>query len=254
MSNLLAEEREDLMIIGWTLRELSVELHSTNTSDEIDENLKDDMLKAAKDHIDGLEQMLTEGNIDASSLWESYFDIETKMKTYILPSLERSTYTGTPEFSKKFAIMALEHFNSNRHLVTNPNSVLVEGIARDIGRTVDQHGGKEALVVYMVLKEFYHCHIYLLHEISNGIADYKRINTYLDDIYKMNLLIKNDNQKELFKCSNSILGRLGSDFRKCYFNYLELVYPKHKKEIVLPDAAKEKIGEILTKSLEEKLK
>jgi hypothetical protein len=44
--------------------------------------------------------------------------------------------------------MRIEHFHSNRVLLLKKNNRLISGVANDLSRIVNGHGGKEAIVVY----------------------------------------------------------------------------------------------------------
>lgn len=90
MSNLLVEGREELMIIGWMLKDLGGELGGINERKE-EEKLKD-AIKLAKEHLDELGDMLVHKRTSASDLWDRYFDIEKKIRKDLLSKLEDSEY------------------------------------------------------------------------------------------------------------------------------------------------------------------
>ncbi len=74
MSNLLVEDREELMIVGWMLKDLGGELGGIKERKE--EGKLEDAKKLAKEHLDELGDMLTTKRTSASDLWDRYFDIE----------------------------------------------------------------------------------------------------------------------------------------------------------------------------------
>ena len=102
MSNLLVEDREELMIIGWMLKDLGGELAGIKERKE--ESKLENAIKLAKEHLDELGDMLTAKRTSASDLWDRYFDIEKKIRKSLLSKLEDEVYKEELEFSKKAAI------------------------------------------------------------------------------------------------------------------------------------------------------
>jgi len=257
MSNLLVEGREELMIIGWMLKDLGGELGSIKERKE-EEKLKD-AIKSAKKHLDELGDMLVHKRTSASDLWDRYFDIEKKIRKTLLSKSEADEYKEEHEFSKKAAIMLIEHLHSNRELLLKKNNRLISGVANDLSRIVNEHGGKEAIIVYLVFRALDHYHRYLLYEegIDGKIEDESRfkskIDEYIDEIYEMASMIRDAQIDNLYEYSNRILGKLGSEYRKYFINYLDIPRIVVEREIEIPEKAKEKIGDIVSKSFEKEL-
>ncbi len=257
MSNLLVEGREELMIIGWMLKDLGGELSGIKERKE--EGKLEDAIKSAKEHLDELGDMLVHKRTSASDLWDRYFDIENKIRKYILSKSEADEYKEEHEFSKKAAIMLIEHLHSNRELLLKKNNQLIPSVANDLSLIVNGHGGKEAIIVYLVFRALDHYHRYLMYEegIEGKIEDESRfkskIDEYIDGIYKMASMIKNGRVEDLYGHSNHILGKLGSEYRKYVINYLDIPRIVVEREIEIPEKAKEKIGDIVSKSFEKEL-
>jgi hypothetical protein len=257
MSNLLVEDREELMIIGWILKDLGVELDLIK---EIEEKEKlDDAIKSAKEHLGELDDMLMHKRTSASDLWDRYFDIEKKLRKNLISKLEVGVYREEPEFSKKAAIRMIEHLHSNRGLLSKKNNQLIRGATGDLARIVNEHGGKEALIVYLVFRGLEHYYTYLMYgEVVDGrIEDERRfkskIDEHIDKVYEMASTIRDRQIDELYELSNRILGKLGSEYRKYFINYLELPRLVIERKIEMPEKAKEKIGDIISKSFEKEL-
>jgi hypothetical protein len=83
MSNLLVEDREELMIIWWMLKDLGGELGGIEERKE--KGQLDDAIKSAKEHLDELGDMLTTKRTSAYDLWDRYFDIENSGLFQIIP-------------------------------------------------------------------------------------------------------------------------------------------------------------------------
>jgi hypothetical protein len=90
MSNLLVEDREELMIIWWMLKDLGGELGGIEERKE--KGQLDDAIKSAKEHLDELGDMLTTKRTSAYDLWDRYFDIENSglFPNYSATSLKKS--------------------------------------------------------------------------------------------------------------------------------------------------------------------
>ena len=256
MSDLLVEDRKDSMIIGWMLKDLAGELN--NIEEGEDEGKLVHATKSAKDHLEELGSMLVTKRTRASDLWERYFDIEKKIRKDLLSDLEDGEYNEAHEFSKKAAIMLIEHLNSNRDILLNKNNKLIYGAANELSRITNEHGGNEAHITYLVLTALSHYYRYLLYEeliegdIENKERFKSKIDEYIDKIYEMASMIRTGQIEDLYEHSNNILWQLGSEYRKYVINYLDIPHIV-KREIELPEKAKEKIGDIIAKSFEDEL-
>ena len=257
MSNLLVEDREELMIIGWMLKDLGGELGGIKERKE--EKKLEDAIKLAKEHLDELESMLMTKRTSASDLWDRYFDIEKKIRKDLLSKLEDTEYKEEHEFSKKAAIMLIEHLHSNRKLLLKKNNQLISGVANDLSRIVNGHGGKEAIIVYLVFRALDHYYRYLMYEemIDGKIEDESRfkskIDEHIDKVYEMASMIRDAQIDDLYEYSNRILGKLGSAYRKYFVNYRDIPRIVVEREIEIPEKAKEKIGDVISKSFEKEL-
>lgn len=163
------------------------------------------------------------------------------------------------KFSKKAAIILIEHFHSNRELLLKENNKLISGVANDLSRIVNEHGGKEATVVFLVFRALYYYHRYLMHEerVDGKIEDERRfkskIDEYLDNVYKMASMIRDGQIANLYEYSNRILGKLGSAYRKYFINYLDFPHIVVEKGIEISEEEKEKIEHLLSKPFEKEL-
>jgi hypothetical protein len=223
MSNLLVEGREELMILGWMLKDLGGELGSIKERGE--EGKIEDAIKLAKEHLDELGNMLMQKRTSASNLWDRYFDIEKKIRKDLLSKSETDEYKEEHEFSKKAALMLIEHFHSNRELLLKKNNRLIFVVANELSRIVNEHGGSETTIVYLVFRamDHYYSHVMNAELFDGKIEDESRfkskIDEYIDEIYKMASMIKNGRIEDLYEHSNNILGKLGSEYRKSFINY-----------------------------------
>jgi hypothetical protein len=257
MSNLLVGDGEELMIIGWILKDLGMELGSIKERKE--ETGLDNAIGSAKDHLEELIKMLQEERTSASDLWDRYFDIENKIRETLLTKFEAGVYKEEPEFSRKAAIMLIKYLYSNRELLLKKNNQLISGVANDLSRIVNEHGGKEAMIVYLVFRGLEHYYRYLMFEGWNdgkmeGTSTCKsKIYEHIGKIVKMASIIENGKMDELYEHSNYILGKLGSEYRKYYINYLDRPGVVVERKIEMPEKAKEKIGDIISKSFEKEL-
>ncbi len=257
MSNLLVEGREELMIIGWMLKDLGGELSGIKERKE--EGKLEDAIKSAKEHLDELGDMLVHKRTSASDLWDRYFDIEKKIRKDILSKSEADEYKEEHEFSKKAAIMLIEHLHSNREILLKKNNQLIPSVANDLSRVVNEHGSNEAIIVYLVFRALDLYYRYLMYEegVDGKIEDESRfkskIDEHIDKVYEMASMIRDAQIDDLYEHSNRILGKLGSAYRKYFINYLDIPRIVVEREIEIPEKAKEKIGDIVSKSFEKEL-
>ena len=105
-----------------------------------------------------------------------------------------------------------------------------------------------------------HHYRYLRYEeqVDGKIEDESRfkskIDEHIDKVYEMASMIRDAQIDDLYEYSNRILGKLGSEYRKYFINYLENPNVVVERKIDLPEGAKEKIGDIISKSFEDELK
>lgn len=263
MTNIFTTNNNEMMILGWLIKELGLELISLN-------QMKYDKINEIKNYsatyLNELISTVASENTESKVYWQKFFEIENKLRKSILSKNEDVVYNEQADFSKGFAVKMLDVFYSNKNMLFIENNTLPTTITSELGRSFNEHGGEEALIIYFVLRTFEDYYRYFYFEkffikyqcaIERSEAKLKE---YVENIYKLRSVTMNGDLNGLYNESNSIVSMLGVDYRLYYMIYLDYsrTYPQEKvraeRRLELSQETKQKIGELITASLQEKLK
>jgi len=148
MMNLMVSDEIKLMLLGYMMRELGGELRKIKLNRiDIYPTIKIESIS----YLNDLQAQIENGNIDPKFYLDKFTEIELKLRKNLLLDIEGSVYDEQAEFAKQFSIKLLDIFNSRKQdLKTIRNLILMSSY--ELGRNFNQHGGKEALVIYLVFK------------------------------------------------------------------------------------------------------
>ncbi|MDY6865256.1 MAG: hypothetical protein SVY15_04695 [Halobacteriota archaeon] len=256
-SDLLIDNKKSLMLIGWMLKELSIEIIEINKRIST-QDIMDKVQREAIKYVNNLKSLL-DNEVTAKHLWELYFGFEEEIRSYHLLPQEDEIYKEDYEFTRKYAILLLNYFCSNKKILVNPKNIFINGIVRELSRSYNEHGGTEALITYLVFKVFERVYNYLIYsEITddNKLRDeYKvksEIDRFVDDISTMIELIEANDIEKLYEYSNWLIGELTYEYRTYYISYGDLPRLEIPQSIKLPPETEEKIDKIIKESFKEK--
>jgi len=260
MSNLLVADGNDekiLMLAGWTLREISGNL--INIDRLGNESKFSNGMDISKIYLDKLIDLVSRNSYSDIKLCELYVNYEKEIRIHIIPESEDDIYTKKPEFTRKVNLMLIEHFLENKKLLLQENNHLINGLINEMARVINEHGAKEGdYITFLIFKAFDKYYDYATYaemgfdkKIDNKEQLESKLNPYLDKIIQLVPLLIEDNNEELYKHSGEIFIDLGVEFRKNFINYSDIYIPTLKKEIELPQEAKERISETIAKAFEE---
>jgi hypothetical protein len=145
------------------------------------------------------------------------------------------------------------------------NNYFASTVANELARNFNSHGGREALIIYLVMHAFddyyrylYYERFYVKYEEAIRCAEIK-LNQYVENIYRLKSIMGSNEIDRLYDESSTIINRLGADYRlyfHIYYDPSRINAQEGVKEerIKLSPETKQKIGEMLTSSLQEKLK
>lgn len=173
---------------------------------------------------------------------------------------EIDVYDEQTEFSRNFTIKVLDFFYSNKDIIFNKRNSLVAVLASELGRIYNEHGGREALITYLVFRSFDSFYRYaavdLFFQENKDLirSTESTLNEYIDLIYdlKTNLI----NQIDSYDAFSEILIKLGIDFRKHHLIYGDIEIQaqiEREERLELSPDAKTKIGNIIAESLKQGL-
>jgi len=257
MTDLQTFNKNDIMLLGWFVKELGGELLSLKQKKN---DKLDDAKEYAKAYLNDLEFEVANGVVESKVYWEKFFDIENKLKKNFLSDQEIGIYDDQVEFSKHFAIKMLELFYNHKNMLLVENNTLSITTANELSRNFNEHNGIEALIIYLVLRAFDNYYRYLYYE-KFFIKDEDaircteiKLNEYVENIYKLRYLLESSDINSLYNESNTIIGRLGADYRLyflIYYDYSRIYAQDEVKEerIELSQETKQKLGDAIMQSL-----
>jgi len=253
-SDSMIMKRNELIITGFLLKEVSIEIRRVK---EINEKNLTRCKDTGRKFLEGLLSLL-EDKIVNKEIWEKYQNYEKEVRKYLISDIESSIYKENPDFTKETRTMLLEHLTGNKRLLTKRDYRSVEGIASEISRVINAYGFyPEDLVFYLVMKVFssyynYFIYDYYLEESEEEkTKKEKEMNSYIDNIYE--LFSAGNNLNDLYEGSTKIIGELGTKWRAHFINLGEIRMIV-ERGIELPPEAKKKIEEGIAEVFERKIK
>lgn len=235
MTNLLVAEKNDLMIVGWLIRDLGLDLLAIASyiKDGKSKGQRGDAIEEVKklsiDYLKFIREEIIQESINAETLFDKYYVLQSKLRKRILNDAEATTYDSQTEFSKLFAIKMIDIFYSNKKILLTKQNNLLPAIANELSRTYNAHGGKEILYAYFVFKAFndFYKYAYLemfLNEEKNVLWDTKsKVEEYSGLIYEFKSKLISSDSDLVWAAFNDIVSKIGLDFRLYYLNYSEIV-------------------------------
>jgi hypothetical protein len=253
--NLMVGNRNDLMMVGFFLKEVSGELEEIRRSNE--RNLLKCKEKGRK-FLEDLQSLLKMDQIDKREIWKKYGNYEGDIRKYLLNDIEASIYKESQNFTKETRLMLLQHLKQNKELLLKEGNDLITGIIREIARVINTHGFyREDLVFYILMKVFgsyydYFLYDYLKKDENNKKEKENEINSYVEKIYK--LFSEKNDLDVIYERSADMIGELGCKWRKYFINYGEIRLPPSERKISLPPRVKEELGKAIAEGLQKKVK
>ncbi len=261
MSNLLADESKtkEFMLIGWILKDISGELETVK-------RLKDttklaSSTKIAKEYLEKIGAMLSKKAYGDKELWQLYFDLEKNMRDNLLSKLEDKSYTRKPEFTRKITLVYLQHFLANKDLLLKQNALLTKGILNDLARNINEHGATQAEhIIYIVFKAFdlYFDYVFYSETLPDGKINETglkpKIDRYTNIIDKIYKIYESEKLNDIYPESTALVYDLSIEMRKYFLSYFIIHAQVAERKVELPEEAKQKISETISKAFEEKIK
>jgi len=146
-------DMNNLIIIGFFLKEVSVDLKRAEHSDKNLMRCKDAGRKFIRRLLSLIED--EENKVKGREFWEAYFDYKKEVRRYMISDVEASIYEENQDFTRKAREVLLEHLSENVELLTQRNNKLTEGIVSEMTRVINTYGfNPEDLIFYLLLLPF----------------------------------------------------------------------------------------------------
>lgn len=209
-------------------------------------------------HLKSLEKMLSQEKLSEKELWKFFYRLNLDLKEFLKDDSEKNVYTSDdPEFSHAAFMWLLNHLKEGKTLLLNPKNRLLKGTLNEMDRIFKVHGGLESeIYAISMLKALdrYYDYFRFAHKID-GVIDEERVKSkifpYVDEITSI-VSSRRVSMSRMMKT----MWELVSEWRKSFIEYTELRRRgiAVEKAIELPEEAKRKLTESVTKALEREVK
>lgn len=256
MSNLVIGERDNLIFLGYLLREIATDYKAITINYETRLN---ECMDIGTEFIQQILNFLSSDETDIIKIWEYFFEYEKKIIKFISSDIELSNYDDNIEFSQQTTNFLMNHLEKNKHMLLLEDNALLIGISNEISRVINTHGFSEKdLMFYLLLRTFVEYYIYIYH---TNIVKEERDEEVFSLIYPFIDKIINlpDELDELCEYGTLYLNDIGYKTRILYFNFLD---PSRKisnetineNQFKMPKKSKDKIGKMIKKAIEKEVK
>ena len=97
-TNLMVGNRNDLIMIGFLLKEVTVELERVRDTNERNFPKCKDI---GRKLLEELQKLLNKDQMDKEEIWKEYEKYKKDIREYLLTAIEASEYNESPNFTKK---------------------------------------------------------------------------------------------------------------------------------------------------------
>ena len=212
-----------------------------------------------KDYLKSLSTLLPE--FDERKAWEDYYGFNLKIRKFMMNEFEETAYSENLSFSDAALEWMIKYLLTNEQMLLDPNNNFLKGVINEIVRIYQVHGGSLKMnIAASLIEALDRCYEYL--EVYKGSTENlfekkakQEIIPYLKRIADVILIPKSDKEMD-FSAVDSILCELVKRWREYFIQYMErprAVIPV-EKAVRIPEEAKKKISESLTKALEAEAK
>jgi len=212
-----------------------------------------------RDYLKSLSNLLSD--FDERTAWEEYYKFDLRIRKFTMSEIEESAYGENLSFSEGALEWMVQYLLGNEQTLLNPNNRFLKGVLNEIVRIFKVHGGSLRMdVAASLIEALDRCYEYLevyAESASNQFDEKVRqeIIPYLKRIADVVLTPKSDEEID-FSAVDAVLWELVKKWRECFIQYMERPRAElpAEKAVRIPEEAKKKISESLTKALETEVK
>lgn len=243
LQNLFAINKNELMIIGLIVKEVSFDLQQINAS-EYKKDKKIDMCKPFA--IECIQRLILDDKPSTIEIWNSYFDFEDEIRKYLLVLEEREIYKDNHEYSTEATINYINILSENINYLLNRNINPLERTRSELANLINIHGGKVTVLVYLLTRAFEHVYRFSLHGKVTDEELKSIVNLNINRLREIVELINGNDDNELVEHANNMIGDLMFYYRKYFMLFGELK-GELIEEIPLSPEVSHKIRKIIDK-------
>ncbi len=245
--------------IGHFLKQIAVDaLNARQRTDALN------AVKAAgRKLLDALEpQLSNEG--DALKRWHAYLEYTDKARLGFLNDVEKEVYEEHPEYTTRISQVLARILRSEQNLLLDPKNVFLTGILNELDRTQRVHGMTPKTLAFRALIRAlmrYYDYVVFASLLPDGTVDEKLLTGELGEIVNdvADVMdIPDVDDKQIIGKTEELLSKIVFGWRRFFIYYMERTLSTRslgeQRRIELPEESKQKISEIIEKSLEREVK
>jgi len=209
-------------------------------------------------YVSFLSRLLREKGFEESELWQKFHEVNLELRKFVMSTVEGQTYKEDPEFTRYAFEWLVNYLKKKKETLFNPRNLLLKGILNEMDRIFRVYGGvlldTYTLSLVRALDRYYdYCRKAYIG--SDGTLDKdtiaKTIFPYIERIHGLSSAPP-ETQASMV---NETLWELVKGWREFFIEYMELPRPRVEIErgVELPEEAKRKITESVTKTLEKEV-
>lgn len=243
LQNLYSINEKEFMIIGLILKEVSFDLQQINAA-EYSKDKKIDKCKPVAEKC--IQRLFLNDETSTIEIWNSYFDFEDEIRTYLLVLEEREIYKDNPEYSTEATKNYINILSENKDYLLNRNIIPLERTRSELATMINIHGGKITTLFYLLTRAFEHVYRFSLHGKITDDELASIVNSNIDRLNEIVELINENNEEELVEHANNMIEYLMFYYRK-YFMLFGDLKGELIEEIPLSPGVTQKIRKIIEK-------
>jgi len=251
MANAIMGPTPKYVLHGFFLKDVSMIYRILNLR-------KIEAFETAKAHgRDYIKSLPTYRDFDERKAWEDFYRFNNKIRKFMMDKYEENTYNENLRFSDDALQWMMQYLLNNDQTLLNPNNRLLRGLLNEIARIFRVHGGSLRMdIAASLIEALDRCYDYInvyKESKSNRFEEKvkEEIIPYLKRIANVVLTPKSDEEIDI-SAVDTILWELVKKWREFFIQYMELPRAEIPVEraVRIPEEAKKKISESLTKALE----
>jgi hypothetical protein len=257
MANAILGEDKKLVLPGFFMKELVIIFGALEARGGREQHAFSTAKTRGLAYVKLLSQTISEKDFDENKLWAEFHEANSELGKFLMNEFEEETYKEDNTFSEYAFKWLMDFLEKEKHTLSRPENMLLKGILNDMDRIFRIHGGTlhetYAFSLVRALSRYYDYFI-VAHRKNDGTIDEEKIQSMIfPHVEKIKSMYLTKETKAL--AVTEVLWELVKGWRELFIEYMELRRPTIEVErgVELPEEAKRKITESITKSLEKEV-
>lgn len=258
MANAIFGENKKLILPGFFMKELTAIFGTLEARGGKEQTAFSTAKAMGVKYVNSLSKFLSEEDFKESELWLEFHRLNEELRKFLVIKYEEETYKENTGFTRHAFEWLIGYLENKKETLFNPRNLLLKGVLNEMDRVFRVHSGTllDTYVLSLVRAlDRYYDYCRMAYRKIDGTLDEDRIKSQVFPyIEKIRNLFSSTTEPEASIVTET-LWELVKAWREFFIEYMELPRPKIKVErgIELPEEAKRKITESVTKTLEKEI-